>query len=119
MMIVLLLSVISTGEIPSPGITWFDKVEHFMMYMVFTLVVIYDLRKTVLIGSSSRTVFTAAAVFTSLFGGLMEIVQLIPALGRSAEAGDFLANITGAIFSALLYPRIENILNAFSRQKNV
>ncbi len=109
--VVLILSIVNMGGMPSTDVRYLDKIEHLLLYMCLTLVLTYDIRKTFHAGDSLQIAFITAAVFSSLFGGLMELLQMVPALQRSAETGDFLANTAGAFLSPLLYPRFEKIVD--------
>ncbi len=104
--VVLTLSVIDTGGADSglfSKIPHFDKFVHFILYLVFSYLVIYDLKKSGSAGDSSMPVYIMAALTASVFGGCMELIQLIPGLHRSADIADFVANITGSVTAPFFF----------------
>ena len=113
--IVLMLCGAPSSEFPSMGflnIPHLDKVVHFGLYVVFTLLLISEnnvlrqrgglTKKSLLIG------FTVAVVY----GGLIEIMQLLVFTSRGADFFDFLANFVVSITAILSY----KLLNKLSRR---
>lgn len=104
--IAFILSSMNPSTLPQPGflnIPHVDKLVHFGLYFVFTILLAVDLKKSGITGESVKVNFIIAAFSASVFGGGMEIVQLLPLLQRSASIGDFIANTAGAISAVVLY----------------
>jgi len=108
--ILIVLSVINTGSLPDPDITYFDKMVHFGIYMLFTIILIFDLRNRSFMRGSKKYLFILSFTLASLFGGGMELLQMIPELHRSAEFFDFLANMAGSGMAVILFPYIDIII---------
>jgi VanZ family protein len=69
-----------------------DKVQHILAFATLGALGAYGFRAV-----SLRTLL--AGLF--LFGGLIEVVQAIPALNRSSELADFVADAIAATLAAL------------------
>ncbi len=113
---VIILSTVNTGSMPQPDISQMDKVVHFMLYMIFTFLIIYDLKKTGLMHDSRKLQFFSAAVVSSAFGGCMELLQLIPELNRSCDIVDFFANTAGSASAVILFLPVNRIINIVSEK---
>lgn len=76
-----------------------DKVIHFIMYAFFTGVVLFENRKIIY---TSKQLLIIALV--SLFlGGFLEILQSLLTKTRTGSIFDFLADLTGVLFSIGLF----------------
>lgn len=89
----------------------FDKVGHFFMFGGLCFAVTFDLclaacrsGKQVKSGSSLR--IWAVAGGSIVFGGVIELLQMWMALGRTAEWADFVADMLGALLFAYVSPFI-------------
>ena len=95
------LSLTPSNELPSPRLN--DKINHFIAYAVLAVCAV--------MGRFGAKVFAVlAAVIT--YGFVIEALQGIMGLGRSASWLDGLANVVGAIFGVLIALAIEKILYA-------
>lgn len=80
----------------------FDKIAHFILYLVFTITLYHAILK-----QSYRTKYTKllTTLFIAVFYGLlMESFQYIFTADRSPELLDALANTLGAITGVVIYP---------------
>lgn len=114
--VILVLSVMDTGENPAADFTYFDKIEHFGTYMFFTILIIYDLKKSGVAGSSQNVIFLTAVSAASVYGGGMEILQMIPELHRTAEFADFCANTAGSSVAAMFFPQAESVIRTILKK---
>ena len=87
-----------------------DKVVHFFLYMLLAMAICRDFfRQSV--AFSSRKMYLWAIVLPILYGGLIELLQGITheIFGRTAEWGDWFANILGVLvgyfLSRTIYPK--------------
>lgn len=79
----------------------YDKLAHFVMYASFCTVVWYEyLRCHVLVNFAA--VFKGAVAAPVLIGGLLEYVQGSFTATRSGDYMDFLFNLFGVLFAAML-----------------
>lgn len=73
-----------------------DKLQHMTAFATLTILAVLGFR-----GLRHRTIFLLLA----LFGGAIEILQMIPALHRDADVNDWLADCA-AILAALLFTAV-------------
>lgn len=69
------------------GISFYDKIYHFLLYSLWSFPVFIANPKSV------KFFF----IFMILYGGLIEVIQ--PYFNRSCEIVDFIANTLGVLFS--------------------
>ncbi len=111
-LIVILLSAIDTTNMSRP---WFlqipnlDKIVHFTLYCIFTFLLVFDLQKSGVAGKSAGIILLLAFSAAVLFGGGMEIMQMIPAFHRDASISDFYANMAGSAAAVLLFIPVNRI----------
>lgn len=97
------VSLWSRGNIDAhvaPGIQQKDYMIHFACYLVLGFLAVYahgQKRRP----WRSRCV---AALFCTAYGVLMEVLQMLPIVGRSCSVSDMLDNFLGATAGALLGP---------------
>jgi VanZ family protein len=82
----------------SVGLIPWDKAKHFIVFYVLTSLAVVAL-------PASR--FWRIGAVLLAFGGLIEILQALPVIGRDASAGDILADACGvcAVFGPMLIAR--------------
>jgi VanZ family protein len=79
-----------------PGI---DKVAHFMMYLGFMSVIIFENRKSIL----NQYQLILVALIPFFYGGLMELLQIFITSTRSGSLSDMLFNGLGIIAAGLCF----------------
>lgn len=93
--ILILWLSLSGGKSLVPGdfltIPYVDKIGHFIMYALFSGMLLLDS----CLWQSGRSVRYAVLVFPVAFGALMEVFQYLLTSSRQAEALDLLADILG------------------------
>jgi len=114
--IVLFLSLSSGENLPHPRWLMFphiDKMIHFMMYFVFALVLIHDLKRSgkILPKHDGNKIILISVLIVIIWGGILEILQQIPAIRRDCDFFDFLANAAGAFLAAAFYRIFEPLLD--------
>ena len=83
----------------------YDKIAHFLMYFVFTVLWIWGyLRKNNLSINSSK-VFWRIAIISFLYGIILEFLQNTIAIHRQFEVWDIIANGLGVLFGILFVKR--------------
>lgn len=88
-----------------PTFEGMDKVVHFLMYFVLSLIFIWEYRRRgQLFGTDGRELrlFTWVLLLSAIWGGLMEYLQSLTSY-RGAEQTDLTADVAGALFAFLLY----------------
>ncbi len=111
--IVLLLTLMPSDDIPSVSIPHIDKVVHFVMFGALSVVFLFDCSRYV--GRVSYGRLIAVAMFSSLSGGVIELLQGMMGMGRGADWFDFLADSLGAFLMPLaLYPVIRYLVFNYS-----
>lgn len=72
-----------------------DKFVHFALFAVLMMLLASGLvRAGVPVGNA----LAISLVIAVIYGGLMELLQMLPALGRRGDLNDLLANTAGAVF---------------------
>jgi len=101
-LLILVLSLASADQfqkIDTVNFQGIDKVVHFAMYFVFMLVILVEHR--------NRIKNISGAFYISLiplfFGALMEVLQSLITSSRSGSIFDLLFNLTGILFSILVF----------------
>ena len=79
----------------------YDKIAHFLMYASFCTVVWYEYLKSHAV-VDIKTIFRGAVVAPIVIGGLLEYIQGTYTSTRSADYLDFLFNLFGVLFAAIL-----------------
>jgi len=106
--IVLFLSLASGDNLPHPRwlmLPHIDKVVHFIMYFIFALVLIHDLKRSGKMRPhySRNKIILISVLIVITWGGILEILQQIPAIHRNGDFSDVLANAAGAALAAAFY----------------
>lgn len=96
-----LVHISSTTTVKATFIPHFDKLAHIFIYMIFSLLLLFENRK-----SRKTYLPLLIAVF---FGVLMEILQHLLTTYRSMEIYDMLANTLGVILGMLIIRTIQKL----------
>lgn len=103
------LSLARDSYVSIPSFVGSDKLAHLMMYMVLSAVILWDMRS---LKMDILWKAVVAIVFSSVFGGFIEIMQECFFYPRTGDWLDWLADCIGAICGFLLWKAIEMIKNA-------
>ena len=94
-----------TPKIQFINIPHFDKLVHFGMYFILSIVLIIDLNKNT--KNPIKKFFLSVILFVFIFSGLLEIIQELIIPGRFGSLVDLAANLLGSVIglyiSILLY----------------
>lgn len=103
-----LLSFVKLDSIPNTGLSFEDKLFHFLAYAVFTFLWYNTFKDT-----KNKILRTAplllAFLFAFFFGTVIEVLQGQLTNNRFAELNDSIANTIGAIFTVIVI-KLKNIL---------
>ena len=102
-LVIFILCSLPSEDIPDPrlNIPHLDKVVHFGMFFILSLLFSYALEaKTSL---KLKTIYTIAISISIIYGGLIEILQHY-FFNRGGDVLDLLADIAGGIVGCLCYP---------------
>ena len=107
MIVIVLLSLLPGQSIPKPSIInipYIDKIVHFFMYFIFSLLIIYGYLKYTKGDLKKKHIIISFAIIV-FWGGLMEILQGVFqfSLGRNMNLLDFIANLTGSLVAILAF----------------
>jgi VanZ family protein len=97
-------SVMMPGKILN--IPYFDKLGHYLMYTLFSAVLLLDTCQW----SSSRRFNYIVLIIPFFFGALMEILQMTLTTTRKAELADLGANIIGVLTGIILAHAIRKFI---------
>ncbi len=105
---ILLLSTlsISTPQTEVLKIPHLDKVVHFSLYFIWTSILMCELSRTSYKRTKANIVWVIAGV--TLYGVLMEFLQLTTNPNRTADVWDALFNTLGSIMSVIAYSNIKS-----------
>lgn len=96
-------SLVRLSDIPSLGFSFDDKIYHFVAYFMFTCFAYNFYRQTKL----THALLIAAASVT-VFGIIIEVLQLTMTTYRTLDVYDITANTLGALVSALVLQFLNN-----------
>lgn len=82
-----------------------DKLVHFSMYFIYTILLLFELRHIKLKNLVYYTMF-----YTTMFGILMEILQQTVFTYRDGSFFDFLANTIGVVAAYLVYRKMSKLI---------
>ena len=101
--------MLNQSSIPKPklDVVGLDKWVHFAFYLVLSALIWYETAENNL---SNFKYFIWVFLIPSLYGGLIELIQLTLTSSRSAEWGDWIADITGSmiVYVCLIIYRYRN-----------
>jgi VanZ family protein len=98
---ILYLSMASSDnfdDTPFLNIPGFDKIAHFMMYFFFMSVIVFENRNNI----KYRLTLLLIGLIPLVYGGLMEVFQMLFTNTRFGSIMDILSNAVGILFSVLL-----------------
>lgn len=96
-------SLIRLSDIPSLGFSFDDKIYHFVAYFIFTCIAYNFFRQTKLIQS-----LLIASASVTVYGIIIEVLQLVMTTYRTLDVYDIIANTLGALVSALVLQFLNN-----------
>lgn len=82
-------------------IKYADKLFHFLMYFIFSIIIYFDLRRNVKSLKSRYSVYSFMFLIPFVWGMIMEIIQHYLIASRAGSISDIIANISG-IFTGIL-----------------
>ena len=85
-----------------PRLFEYDKIGHFVLYLVFSVLLI----KSFLSTSKNLSVQNAKLIvlfLTAFIGGLIEILQANFIKNRNGDISDFIADLIGSLLGLLIY----------------
>jgi VanZ family protein len=91
----------------------FDKVVHFILYFVFTLLLISESNKQRQNRKVTVESILIAAVFALSYGVLIEVLQKYLFINRSAEILDVVANTFGYLIAVISYKSVNRITKGY------
>lgn len=105
-LMIFLLCAMPSEDIPDPhlSIPHLDKVVHFGMYFILSILLAYPLEKYTKLKLS--TIYTIAIFVSFVYGGGIEILQDYY-FDRSGDIWDLVADILGGITGCICYPLIK------------
>jgi VanZ family protein len=99
--LIAILCLITSGELPSIKVTGLDKAAHFTFHFIFTwLWGLYSLQRKQ--SNNSRSVLVVVGC-SLLYGVLIEFLQETFTITRHADIRDVMANFAGALTAYLLF----------------
>lgn len=103
-----ILSGYPGNKIPKSLFLHVDKLVHFGIYLVLSVLLCYTFYNKS--KSISFKIYLLIVLFGIFYGGFMEILQEYIFINRSGNWYDFFANAIGAIFGVVLFPFILKLI---------
>ncbi len=102
---ILVLCLMPGRELPSLTIWEFDKIGHFGVYLILSMLMVYGWRKQKSFSFLHTKALLKILLITSVYGFAVEVMQELFTTDRHFDMLDALANSTGAVvgsfFSAI------------------
>lgn len=115
--VIFLLSAAPVPDVPQlEDVPFFDKWVHFVMYASFTFAMWLDWWRNMRWEMPSVRVIISTFVIPALWGGLMELVQMLLPY-RSGDWMDALANSFGAFLGVIVSLTVWKIIEKISAAK--
>lgn len=111
--IIFALCAMPSEDIPDPGIDipHLDKVVHFGMFFIMSLLICYRYERPAL-----NKIYGIAIGFSLIYGGSIEILQHY-FFNRGGDVWDLLADVIGGTTGCLLFPTMKKIEARFLHKK--
>ncbi|MDO5974642.1 VanZ family protein [Flavivirga jejuensis] len=93
-------SLIKLNNVPDLGISFGDKVFHFIAYFVLTILWFYTFSYTFKL--KKRRALFFAVIFSVFFGIVIEVLQESMTVSRALDVYDAVANTLGALLASLV-----------------
>lgn len=97
----LTVSLATLNNVPDIGISFGDKIFHFLAYFVLTLLWFYTFLYTFKL-KNKRAIFFAV-ILSVLFGIIIEVLQGSITVSRSLDVYDAVANSLGALLASMVW----------------
>ena len=101
-LLILVLCLLPGKDIPSLAIFEFDKLVHFLIYMLLALLMYYGWKKQTSFPALQNKTILKILIITSTYGFVVEILQELLTADRHFDILDALANSTGAVAGSLM-----------------
>lgn len=112
-LVIFALCAMPPQDVPEPGIEipHLDKVVHFGMFFIMSLLICYRFERP-----SLKSIYGIAIGFSFLYGGLIEILQHY-FFNRGGDVLDLLADVAGGVAGCALFPTVKKIEARFLHRK--
>lgn len=95
----------------------FDKVVHFTLFFILTLILLYESRLRKANASLSRKTIIWIVVITLVYASILEGVQFFFTASRSGNLADLAANLLGIFVALLVYRFGAKLLASIKRTR--
>jgi len=100
--LILILSLLRGKNIPSFTIFEYDKIIHFVIYLLLAVMMYYGWKKQNLFSALHQYTLVKILLITSFYGFLVELLQEFFTADRHFDILDALANSAGAVAGTLI-----------------
>ncbi|HNT41738.1 MAG TPA: VanZ family protein [Tenuifilaceae bacterium] len=108
-LVILILCTMPPSGFPKVSVSGIDKLVHFGLFAVLTLLVISENNTLRLSGSVLQKTRWVGIVVSIIYGGLVELLQLKVFIYRGADWFDLIADVVGTLIAAWLYLPISRL----------
>lgn len=95
----------------------FDKLVHYILYAILTLIIIWESKNDEKLKQKSRNQFIICFLFPIVLGGVVEIMQQYFFPPRTAELIDWSADIAGVITAWILILALKKLKLYYYEQR--
>ena len=106
-LLILILCLLPGKDIPSLTIFEYDKVVHFLIYVVLAFLMYYGWKKQNAFLLLHKQTLLKILLITSAYGFLVEVLQELLTTDRHFDIFDALANSLGAVGGSWFAPRLK------------
>ncbi|MBI4931233.1 MAG: VanZ family protein [Bacteroidetes bacterium] len=100
--LILVLCLMPGKDLPSLTIFEYDKIVHFLIYLLLAIMMYYGWRKQNSFLSLHKNTLIKILLITTIYGFAVEIMQELFTADRHFDIFDALANSVGAVAGSLL-----------------
>lgn len=93
-----------------------DKLIHFLMYFLYTSMMIFEISRSNSIALKKSGMFWLSGGVAFFFGGIIEFLQSGMCIGRTGDVFDMCANCTGIFFALVFYNLIEKLMGVIFKK---
>lgn len=108
-LVIFILCTMPPSGFPKVTVSGLDKLVHFGLFAVLTLLVISENNTLRVLGNVSQKTRLVGIAVSIVYGGLVELLQLKVFTYRGADWFDLIADVMGTLIAAWLYLPISRI----------
>ncbi len=98
------------------NIPYLDKLIHFFMYMVLSVLLVSSIRRSSFFSKNPNLSYLLIVLLAIIYGGSIELLQRLEIFSRNSDIIDFMANTAGVISGLFIYFVLKKIITKILRK---